>query len=272
MKRDSGVILVNVLVTLAIGSAITVLMVVSQDSLLDRTARAAAAVQAEALAIGAETSVKVALQRDMIQAPQTDHFGEPWALTAQQDVALATGQFSIVIEDAQSRYNLNNLAGTGIVQSQIFLRLVRDLGLPDIIANTIVSHLKRRGPVTDLADIINLPAGAVDILWPHVIALPFETGLNLNTANVVVMGAALGNPAAARQLVQIRERAGFITREDLAKIGVLATGRTDFTSQVFDITSVAQVNDVTVTLRSRIVRRTGLGIAETLVISRQFGP
>jgi general secretion pathway protein K len=272
MKHDSGVILVNVLVTLAIGSAITVLMVTSQDSLLDRTARAAAAVQAEALAIGAETSVTVALQRDMIQAPEADHFGEPWALAAQQDVALVTGQFSIAIEDAQSRYNLNNLAGTGIVQSQIFSRLVRDLGLPNAVAATIVNHISQRGPVSDLAEVPDFPVGAAEILRPHVTALPFETGLNLNTANAVVMGAVLGNRAAARQLVQIRERAGFLTREDLAQVGVLATGGTDFTSQVFDITSAAQVDDVTVTLRSRVVRRTGLVVAETVVISRRFGP
>jgi general secretion pathway protein K len=63
-RTDDGIILVNVLVALALGSALVVLMFTSQDNLIDRTRRAAAATQAEALALGGEASVVAALQRD----------------------------------------------------------------------------------------------------------------------------------------------------------------------------------------------------------------
>lgn len=271
MKPDSGVILVNVLVVLAIGSAITVLMFTSQDSLLERTARAAAAAQAEALVLGAETSVVIALKRDMIEAPETDHFQEVWAATAQQDVALSTGRFSVVIEDAQSRFNLNTLASGGIGTTQIFVRLTRDIGLADDVATTIMQQLTARGPVRSLSEITGLDETSQTLLRPHVTALPVPGPINLNTASAVVMGAVLGNAPAARQLVKTRERTGFLRQGDLTDVGVLATNGAGFQSQVFDVTSVAEVDGVTFTLRSRVLRQTGVGTQDVTVIRRIIG-
>ena len=271
MKDDGGVILVNVLVALAIGSAITVLMITSQDALLDRTARAAAAVQAEALATGAETAVLVALRRDMNAAPETDHFGENWAQSAQQDVVLATGKFSVTILDAQGRFNLNGLATAGLLQPQIFSRLSHDLGVSEAASTTIISHLRARGPISGFGEIAGLDATAIATLLPHVSFLPVDADVNLNTADVIVMGAVLGNPAAARQLVKTRERNGFLTQGDLTDAGVLAASGAGFTSQVFDVTALAEVDKVTVALRSRILRRTDVGVTEAVVIDRKFG-
>ena len=103
--REAGVILINVLVALALGAAIVVLMFTSQENLMDRTRRAAAATQAEALALGAEASLVAALRRDMEVAPETDHMAEPWALAAQEEVQLETGSFSITVNDAQARFD-----------------------------------------------------------------------------------------------------------------------------------------------------------------------
>jgi len=272
MKQDSGVILVNVLLVLAIGSAITVLMFTSQDQLLNRSARSAAAAQAQALALGAETSVRVALQRDMTDAPDTDHFAEPWAQSAQQTVTLATGTFAIEIDDVQGRYNLNNLTTPGIVQPQILLRLTRSLDLADPIADAIIRHVQERGPITQIEQITGLSESAVRILRPYVTALPDITEVNINTADTLVLAAVLNNAGAARQLVRLRDRQGFLTRDDLLSAGILAATGAGFTSQIFDIQTQAQVDDVTVHLRSRIWRQSELTGKQALVISRTFGP
>ena len=102
-------ILVNVLVALALGAALVTLMLTSQDDAIDRARRAGAAAQAEALALGAETSVLVALRRDMVEAPETDSYGEPWAQAAQAEVELETGRFAVTIHDAQAGLDLNGL-------------------------------------------------------------------------------------------------------------------------------------------------------------------
>lgn len=268
MKRDSGVILIQVLVVLAIGSAITVLMFTSQTPLLDRAGRSAAALQGEALTFGAEKSVVLALQRDMKTAPETDHYQEDWNAVAQSNVTLQTGTFSVAIVDVQSRFNLNILTEPGVVQSQIFLRLTRSLDLPDSVASVVAQHLASRGAVQTLDEITALDVTARATLAPHVVALPNAAQINLNTANATVIAAVLGNTAAARQLVKQRDKTGFMTPQDLRNAGVLVTNGAGFTSQFFDVTSRADVDGVSITLTSRIARVTGVGVQDTRVISR----
>ena len=271
MRHDSGVILVNVLVVLAIGSAITVLMFTSQQSLLERSARAAAATQAQALAMGAETSVQLALQRDMIEAPETDHYAEDWALVAQQDVELATGQFSVQIVDAQAGFNLNTLVQPGVVQPQTLQRLTRALALPDSVPRDLIRHIQARGAITNLDEIDLLDTATRDTLRPHVTALSPEAQVNLNTAGETVMAAVVGSGAAAKQLIRQREQVGFLTQADLANSGVLVANGAGFTSDTFDVTSVAEVDGVTAVLRSRINRVTGVGQRQARVTRRTWG-
>ncbi|WP_132445103.1 general secretion pathway protein GspK [Sulfitobacter indolifex] len=270
--REAGVILINVLVALALGAAIVVLMFTSQENLMDRTRRAAAATQAEALALGAEASLVAALRRDMEVAPETDHMAEPWALAAQEEVELETGSFSITVNDAQARFDLNALAAGRLAQQQTLTQLITALELPDRVALDINDHLIRRGPVRDLAEIQALDAQTRAALAPHVSLLPQSGNVNLNTANETVMAVMLGSPSAARQLVKRRAAAGFLTKGDLTDAGIVTLDGIGFTSAVFDVESRAEVDGLTVTLSSRLLRRTVLGQKEVRVIARSFSP
>ncbi|MEQ5826266.1 general secretion pathway protein GspK [Sulfitobacter sp. NFXS29] len=270
--REAGVILINVLVALALGAAIVVLMFTSQENLMDRTRRAAAATQAEALALGAEASLVAALRRDMEVAPETDHMAEPWALAAQEEVELETGSFSITVNDAQARFDLNALAAGRLAQQQTLARLITALELPDQVALDINGHLIRRGPVRDLAEIQALDAQTRAALAPHVSLLPQSGNVNLNTANETVMAVMLGSPSAARQLVKRRAATGFLTKGDLTDAGIVTLNGIGFTSAVFDVESRAEVDGLTVTLSSRLLRRTVLGQKEVRVIARSFSP
>jgi general secretion pathway protein K len=270
--REAGVILINVLVALALGAAIVVLMFTSQENLMDRTRRAAAATQAEALALGAEASLVAALRRDMEVAPETDHMAEPWALAAQEEVQLETGSFSITVNDAQARFDLNALAAGRLAQQQTLAQLITALELPDRVALDINDHLIRRGPVRDLAEIQALDAQTRAALAPHVSLLPQSGNVNLNTANATVMAVMLGSPSAARQLVKRRAAAGFLTKGDLTDAGIVTLDGIGFTSAVFDVESRAEVDGLTVTLSSRLLRRTVLGQKEVRVIARSFSP
>ena len=270
--QDNGVILVNVLVALALGSALVVLMLTSQDNLIDRSRRAAAMAQAQALALGGETSVLIALRADMQSAPEADHYGEPWALIQQAEVEVGTGRFSVTIRDAQAGIDLNGLAAGGVAQQQILGRLVKALDLPPATALRIITAVGRGTPLRTLADLDEIDSATREKLAPHVSFLPAGGTVNLNTADVVVLGAVLGNIAAATRLATLRDRNGFITAEDLRRLGLFGTGSAGFKSAVFDVTVTAQVDDVTVVLSSRIQRSQGIGQQSVAVIARQFGP
>lgn len=271
MKQDAGVVLVNVLVTLALGAAIVVLMFTSQEDLMDRTRRAAAGTQAEALVLGAEASVVAALRRDMQTAPETDHFLEPWALATQEEVVLETGRFSVTVTDVQSRFDLNSLVAGKLAQQQMVLRLTKALEMPDRVAIDIIEHMIRRGAARDLDDITSLDDQTRVTLAPHVSFLPQGGAVNVNTASALVIGAVLGTDSGARQLVKTRDRNGFLTRGDLTDAGVIAMNGIGFTSDVYDVRSVAEVDGTNVTLTSRIVRKTQLGQKNAYVVARRFG-
>ncbi len=270
-EAEGGVILVNVLVTLAIASSLVVLMLTSQDSLLDRARRVSAAVQAEALAIGAETSVLVALRRDMETGPDADHYAEAWASVAQQEVELETGRFSVEIRDAHSRLDLNGLAAGGIAQTQILSRLIEELELPPETVQRILTFLRNRGPATSLEQIPGLDAVAIERLRPVADVLPVPGEINLNTADALVIGAVLQNRTAARRLVALRERnGGWVETDDIAALGLIASGA-GLVSDLFDVIIVAEVDEMKVRLESRLLRRQGIGTREVVVISRRFG-
>ncbi|WP_341212346.1 type II secretion system protein GspK [uncultured Limimaricola sp.] len=270
-EAEAGVILVNVLVTLAIASSLVVLMLTSQDSLLDRARRVSATVQAEALALGAETSVLVALRRDMETGPDTDHYAEAWASVAQQEVELETGRFSVEIRDAHARLDLNGLAAGGIAQTQILSRLIEELELPPETVPRILTFLRNRGPATSLEQIPGLDSVAIERLRPVADVLPVPGEINLNTADALVIGAVLQNRTAARRLVALRERnGGWVETDDIATLGLIAPGA-GLVSDLFDVIIVAEVDGMKVRLESRLLRRQGIGTREVVVISRRFG-
>ena len=271
-QQDSGVILVNVLVALALGSALVVLMLTSQDNLLDRSRRAAAMLQAQALAMGGETSVVVALRADMQTAPDVDHYAEPWALIQQTEVQIGNGRFAVSIRDAQAGIDLNGLVVGGIAQQQVLARLVAALKLPPETTQRIVTAVTRNGALQTLAEIPELDAVTRATLAPFVSFLPAGGAVNLSTASAVVIGAVLRNRAAANRLVALRDKTGFVTPADLRDLGLLGTSGAGFKSAVFDVTVTAQVDDVTVILTSRIQRVQGLGTQDVRVIARHYGP
>ena len=273
MRRsgETGVILVNVLVALALGAALVTLMLTSQNGAIDRARRAGAVAQAEALALGAETSVLVALRRDMTDAPETDHLGEAWAQAAQAETVLETGRFSVTLRDAQSGFDLNSLGAGGLAQLELLTRLVSELELPPETANRVARAVREDGPLVRLGQVAGLDKEARAKLEPFVSFLPRPATVNLNTADPLLMGVLLGSRTAARRLADLRTRNGALVAQDLLDLGIVAAGGTGFVSDVWDVDVLAEVDGVEVTLTSRLVRQRAPGRVEVIVASRRFG-
>ncbi|MGR3508382.1 MAG: type II secretion system minor pseudopilin [Sulfitobacter sp.] len=270
-QRDAGVVLINVLVILSIASIVVFLMLTSQDVSLRRAQSMAAATAADALARGAEASAVTALRRDMINAPDTDNYAEPWAQVAQQEAGLSTGRFSVRIRDAQAKLNLTRLAGGAQVEVEALLRVLAELEISRADGIRIAAEIAGRPGLKNLSELRSISAETINALSPFVDFLPATATLNLNTAAPLLLRAVLNNRSAALRLESMRGSAGLLTPKDLERVGAVQPALTGFTSQNFDIDILAEVDDIVVNLHSRIARQQSFAGQSVVVTRRAYG-
>jgi general secretion pathway protein K len=192
------------------------------------------------------------------QSGAVDHLGEPWAMPVQesklstflsQDQQWREGDAEVFlsgqITDAQSRLNVMNLVDNGRVSVpalRLFTRLFELLNLPEQELQSLARQLVAaaqvpNSPVTAPSESPLMPQKISQLVWlglsPGTLAaldnfitlLPEPTTVNLNTAPAEVLVASLPglNLAAARQLVQLRERGHWATL-DAARLALGAAG------------------------------------------------
>lgn len=269
--RDAGVVLINVLVILSTASIVVFLMLTSQEISLRRAQSMAAATAADALARGAEASAVTALRRDMVTAPDTDNYTEAWAQVAQQEAGLLTGRFSVAIRDAQAKMNLTRLAGGAQAEVQALLRILDELEISRVDGARIAAEIASRPGLKNLSDLRGISPETINALSPYVDFLPATATLNLNTAAPLLLRAVLNNRSAALRLESRRTGAGVLTPQDLERVGAVRPALAGFTSQNFDIDILAEVDGITVNLRSRIVRMESFAGRSVVVTRRAFG-
>ena len=253
---ESGVILITVLSVLALSSAVMVAILTLQDISIERSTRFMDASSASAYALGGEASAIAALRRDVSDAPETDHYGEAWAAIQDENVPIDNGRFSLVIEDDQARFNLNNLLSDGLGAEEVLRALLQSLRAPPGLASAIASFVKKSGGLSDLNE---LSAAGVDPalmtrLAQIVCALPTPTDINVNTAPEPLLAAVLGNGASARLLISRRDKQGYLTPADLASARVLLPARAGFRSDYYSVSTTVTYGTVTQTLVSRLHR------------------
>ena len=152
---------------------------------------------------------------------EIDDLSEPWAIplaptrldryveSANISAEAGSAVLSGVIEDAQGRFNLTNLATQGnINRSEVdaFARLLKLLRQDPALAMAVAQHVALIGKTTitpqpDLArplglvqvdDLLALPGfdpGIISALRPHTIVLPTTSPLNVNTAGPELLAA-----------------------------------------------------------------------------------
>lgn len=274
--KETGVILINVLVILALTSAVLLVMIRSSDLGIARSQVFSDAAQGLALIQGGEASAIAALRRDMADAPGADHLREAWATVVQTETRIATGTFALDILDAQSRLNLNSLSGSGVVGQQILTRLVTRLKLPEDTAPLILTRLAQRKPLQSLEQLTTeagLSPETLASLRRVVTLLPGRVDINLNTAPDDLIFALTDNPVQARILISIRERKGNLTTQDFAAANVILPAGTGFTSQYFLLTTRVTVGQTTQVMQSLLRRyHDGEGLADVAVIARSTAP
>lgn len=261
-NQETGVVLINVLVILALTASVVYAMVSLSELAITRSQRFSAAGQAQALISAGEASAITALRRDMIEAGQSDDLGEPWAQVGQTPVLIEGGTFALRIEDAQAQFNLNSLKGSGALGLQILQRLVAALEMPSDVTARIAARMAQPAQLERLSDLVaeaGLTPDEVALLAEVITVLPGATPVNINTAPPALLAALANNPVQARQLEGIRTRQGFLTPEDVGSVQVILPPGAGYASKFYWVTVTVEVDSARQTLRSLLQRRAGPG-------------
>ena len=216
-RHIRGVALITAILITALAGSVAAGL--AWDSALDmrRTTVLLYRDQAVHVAMGAESWLAAVLRQDL-EDSETDHLGEIWA-SELPGLPIEGGEVFGNVEDLQGRFNLNNLIGAdGLVDEpslEQFRRLLAVLGLdpriagitadwidadqeagfPDgaedpIYTGLIPPYRTANQPLasaSELAAIEGIDKASLDILLPHVVALPGRTGINVNTATGPVL-------------------------------------------------------------------------------------
>ena len=249
--RQRGAALITAMLIAALAAVMVSGMFWSQWSAIAREQTAREQTQARWILRGSIDWARLILREDA-NTSTADYLGEPWsvplaearlstflAARGQDNAGLPDAWLEGRIVDAQSRFNLRDLAPAGTVDPQALLafeRLCVALQLPSSVAADIANGIAASNPVGAAAqNVANLPlplqqlqdlarlgstvADALPKLAPAVTLLPQATPVNANTASPMVLAAVLGVGAdTAQALVEARKRAYFRNLGDITTL------------------------------------------------------
>ncbi|MEN7344076.1 MAG: type II secretion system minor pseudopilin GspK [Pseudomonadota bacterium] len=305
-KQRGGVALAFALLMLALTTSIAVKIM--RDVALDtrRTTTLLWQEQARLVALGAEDWIGDVLRQDAVDTTD-DHLGELWAqelpplpIEGGGVQGLITGE----LIDLQSKFNINNLidAQGQPVQEQVdqFKRLLVALGLNPDVTDAIIDWMDSDSDLTfpngaedniytgrtpptrtanqpfrsinELAVVEGIDKATMDLLRPHVTALPERTGLNVNTATPFVLQSLDENlaPGDVEQLLELRQETGFadVTVDFAGRVPQNVISTLETTTSYFELRSVVRIGTVRFTMYSLLYRN---GQGELATVMRSFG-
>jgi general secretion pathway protein K len=223
--NQQGLALITAVLVVAIVATVATTLALGEQVWFRQAQNMANRAQAESLRQGALNYAAILLARD---TNQTDHLGEPWAQPL-PPLPVEDGMLAFTVQDAQGRFNLNNLLqsnGTVSVDNiAIFQRLLIALGLDPGLSGALrdwldsndtvdssggaedIEYLSLPQPyrtakqplqsVDELRLVKGFTAKTVERLRPYVTALPVSTKVNINTAPDQVLAALTNLPASA---------------------------------------------------------------------------
>jgi general secretion pathway protein K len=229
-RHQQGLALITAVLVVAIVATVATTLALGEQVWFRQAQNMNSRAQAESLRHGALNYAAILLTRDAKQN-QTDHLGELWAKPL-PPLPVEDGMLAFAVEDAQARFNLNNLVRNGAPSPPdiaMFQRLLAspqlklDPGLSEALRDWLdpdstvspggaedIEYLSLPQPyrtanqplqsVDELRLVKGFTAQVVEKLRPYVMALPVPTTVNVNTAPAQVLAALFTNlPASALQ-------------------------------------------------------------------------
>ena len=292
MKQQRGVALITAILIMALITTLTFSL--EWDNSLDLRRTYVSMYREEAIqaAIGAESWVLGILRQDL-EDSETDHFGEIWAsdippLPLEGDDI--RGEVFGKIEDLQGRFNINNLIDRdgNVDESSLeqFKRLLFSLGIDvrfagiaadwldvdteagfpdgaeDSIYTGIVPPYRTANQIlsstSELAALEGMDKDTMDLLLPHISALPGRTAINVNTATGPVLQSLDENITTAdvERLLAERQEVGFadVTNTFSSLVTPDLLNQLEDTSDFFQLKVIVRVDTVRITYYSLLER------------------
>ena len=255
---------------------------------------------------GAESWAMSLLLNDA-EDSETDHFGEIWALEMpvlpiESDTIIGVLQGDL--QDLQGRFNVNNLVSRNGKADQEaldqFRRLLLAIDLDPQFADRAADWIdadqdaafagaedgvysgmtppyrtanQKLMAVTELAALAGMDKATMDILLPHITALPGKTEINVNTATGPVLQSLSDDISAqvAESLMAEREESGFgnVETSFAPYLGQEAARELHETSDFFQLKVIVQIDTVRITYYSVLWRDSQRGFIVPIV--RSFG-
>lgn len=275
---ERGMILINVLVIVMLATAILAVMITGDDTDVELNLRLNDAVQARAVAAGAELSAAAALRRDLARDPTSDSIADEWAKIGDDAATIDRGTFTFTVLDAQSLFNINNLARGDTLTRGMFAAIVAKASLPTETTDRVVDLVRTSGGVSSLTDLraAGLTLRDIQRLANLATVLPEPTAINLNTAPEELAAIVLNNPGKARVLVADRQSANVagrgMSRTDMTASGVFPPPGSGAISNYFWTRSLVTIGGDTQQLTSLLYRSTIDGSPRVAILKRWRGP
>ena len=309
MKRQRGVALITALLLMALITTLTYNLVFDNALDIRRTYVSMFREEAIQAALGAESWVMTILRQDA-EDSQTDHLGEIWAaefpvLPVGGPGEDLQGQIYGELTDLSGRFNVNNLVDDqGEIDNDAleqFQRLLAALGLdprfaglaadwidadrnanfPDGAEDPIYTGLvppyraanQPLSTTSELAALEGMDKATLDLLLPHIAALPGRQSINVNTATGPVLQSLDANITLAdvERLMAEREDGGFAdiaNSFDPLNLAPPMRALLAETSDYFQLKVIVQVDTVRITHFS-VLQRNQQG--DTAAILRTLG-
>lgn len=249
-----GVALVTALLVVALATVAAVAMATRLHVDMRRAGNLLHGEQAYTYALAAESWAQVILRRDS-EDNKTDSYQDDWA-TSLPPIAVEGGLVDGRVDDLQGRFNVNNLVGdNGAVDApnlKYFEQLLERLELEPSLATALVDWIdsdldvtfpggvedetyllldppyraanRRLTDISELRLVQGFTPEIMEILAPHVTALPSATLINVNTATPEVLLALHVelDQADIDTLIAMRDEKAFETPDDFLAADALA--------------------------------------------------
>lgn len=297
-RRSRGAALLIAMALLALVSTLAAGMVWQQHRAIQVEAAERSRIQSAWILNGALDWARLILREDARSNSPTA-LSEPWAtplaearlstfLAADKDNNAEGGPdafLSGMITDMQSRYNLRNLIEANKIVESEFLtlqKLCEAVNAPTDTALRIAEGLRAAWSVGEpqagaapiaprtVAQLawFGIDSAVLDRLQEFVVLLPIRTPINLNTAPLEVIVAAVPglDPGAAQAIVQARQRAAFKSLAAVNRFapeGKLNSKNVTVLSNYFEVRGRLRLDDRALEERS-IVERRGLDVITIL--------
>jgi len=242
INRQRGLALISVLLMVAILVIIAADILARQRIDIRGTQTTLLARQGWHYALGGERWAIQLLHRDLAtEASSRDHLGELWAKPLHR-FPFEDGELFVRIEDANARFNLNNIYKSGGEINPVALRHWQELSkdfalspslaseLPALISGQVsdqeigaVSTSSSPLDLVDTSELLRLPSLSLTAyrrLQPYVTAVPGNIKLNVNTAKLPVLqhiSPILGNEKLA-MIKSRQQQGGFATVDEFVLV------------------------------------------------------